>query len=119
VLDKLNRKDRRRAERGGADADLEWLLVNGFEALLEAELDSEQGDSIRSIRFHNCDGLIVLALNICWTPNACSQIHGEEVSASVSDVLRFHDGTMRVGPSSDMCITRRVVERLGYCQGRS
>ena len=52
MLDKLNRKDRRRAERGGADADLEWLLVNGFEALLEAELDAEQGDS-GSIRFHN------------------------------------------------------------------
>lgn len=35
------RKDRRRAERAGADADLEWLLVNGFEALLEATLEAE------------------------------------------------------------------------------
>lgn len=41
VLDKLVRKDRRRAERAGADADLEWLLVNGFEALLEATLEAE------------------------------------------------------------------------------
>ena len=27
VLEKLARKDKRRAERAGADADLEWLLV--------------------------------------------------------------------------------------------
>lgn len=39
------------------------------------------------------------------------------MSASVSDVLRFHDGRMRVGPSSDMCSTRRVVETWGAARG--
>ena len=29
VLDKLNRKDRRRAERAGADIDADWLAVYG------------------------------------------------------------------------------------------
>lgn len=51
MLDKLNRKDRRRAERSGADVDLEWLLVNGFEPLLEAELDAEAETG--TLRFHN------------------------------------------------------------------
>ena len=40
VLEKLSRKDKRRAERSGHDADIEWLLVNGFEELLEAELEA-------------------------------------------------------------------------------
>lgn len=51
VLDKLARKDRRRAERAGADADLEWLLVNGFEALLEAALEAESASG--ALKFHN------------------------------------------------------------------
>ena len=29
VLDKLNRKDRRRAERAGANVDADWLAVHG------------------------------------------------------------------------------------------
>lgn len=40
VLEKINRKDKRRADRAGHDADVEWLLVNGFETLLEAELEA-------------------------------------------------------------------------------
>lgn len=41
-MDKEIRKDKRRAERAGVDPDLEWLLFNGFEALLEAALEAGQ-----------------------------------------------------------------------------
>lgn len=40
VLSKLERKDKRRAVKGraGADAELEWLTLNGLDALVEAEV---------------------------------------------------------------------------------
>ena len=38
ATEKLLRKDKRRAERAGHDPEAEWLLINGFEALLEAAL---------------------------------------------------------------------------------
>ena len=40
VMSKLERKDKRRAVKGraGADADLEWLTLNGLEPLIEAEV---------------------------------------------------------------------------------
>ena len=42
LLGKLERKDRRRraagAKSGSADAELDWLSLNGFDALVEAEV---------------------------------------------------------------------------------
>ena len=40
VMSKLERKDKRRAVKGraGADADLEWLTLNGLEPLIEPEV---------------------------------------------------------------------------------
>jgi hypothetical protein len=39
LLDKLERKDKRRGARTKAvDADLEWLMANGLDAVVEAEL---------------------------------------------------------------------------------
>lgn len=42
LLGKLERKDRRRraagARSGAADAELDWLGLNGFDALVEAEV---------------------------------------------------------------------------------
>jgi hypothetical protein len=45
LLGKLERKDRRRRQAGGgarsgagADAELDWLSLNGFDALVEAEV---------------------------------------------------------------------------------
>ncbi|KAK9846320.1 hypothetical protein WJX81_001437 [Elliptochloris bilobata] len=40
MLDKLERKDKRRGAKGraGADADLDWLMAHGFDALVEAEI---------------------------------------------------------------------------------
>jgi len=40
LLDKLERKDKRRGGRGrpGADADIDWLGAHGLDALVEAEL---------------------------------------------------------------------------------
>ena len=40
ALSKLERKDKRRATKGrpGADADLDWLTLNGLGPLVEAEV---------------------------------------------------------------------------------
>lgn len=40
LLGKLERKDKRRMAKGkaGADAELDWLSINGFDALVEAEI---------------------------------------------------------------------------------
>ena len=40
VLSKLERKDKRRAVKGraGADAELDWLTLNGLDPLVEAEI---------------------------------------------------------------------------------
>ena len=40
MMDKLERKDKRRATRGrgGGDPELDWLSLNGLEPLVEAEL---------------------------------------------------------------------------------
>ena len=40
LLDKLVRKDKRRVAKGraGADADVDWLMAHGFDALVEAEI---------------------------------------------------------------------------------
>lgn len=40
LLDKMERKDKRRVAKGraGADADVDWLMAHGFDALVEAEI---------------------------------------------------------------------------------
>ncbi len=38
ILDKLERKDKRRAGARGTDADLDWLATRGFDELVEAEV---------------------------------------------------------------------------------
>ena len=38
ILDKLERKDKRRASARGTDADLDWLATRGFDELVEAEV---------------------------------------------------------------------------------
>ena len=40
LLDKMERKDKRRVAKGraGADADIDWLMAHGFDALVEAEI---------------------------------------------------------------------------------
>ena len=40
MLNKLERKDKRRAVKGraGADAELDWLTLNGLDPLVEAEI---------------------------------------------------------------------------------
>ena len=38
ILDKLERKDKRRAGARGTDADLDWLATRGFDELVEAEI---------------------------------------------------------------------------------
>ena len=40
MLSKLERKDKRRAIKGraGADAELDWLTLNGLDPLVEAEI---------------------------------------------------------------------------------
>jgi len=40
LLGKLERKDKRRMAKGkaGSDAELDWLSINGFDALVEAEI---------------------------------------------------------------------------------
>ena len=43
LLDKMERKDKRRVAKGraGADADVDWLMAHGFDALVEAEIMRE------------------------------------------------------------------------------
>ena len=40
LLDKMERKGKRRGAKGraGADADLDWLMTHGFDTLVEAEI---------------------------------------------------------------------------------
>ena len=49
VLSKLERKDKRRAVKGraGADAELEWLTLNGLDALVEAEVMQRSKAQVR------------------------------------------------------------------------
>lgn len=37
-MDKLERKDKRRAGGRGQDPDLDWLSMHGFDELVEAEV---------------------------------------------------------------------------------
>ena len=75
MLDKLARKDRRRAERAGADADLEWLLVNGFEALLEATLEAES--DMRGVKLSGgvCTGWTAVGFCLTLRPIKIEESH--------------------------------------------
>ena len=43
LLEKLKRKGERKGSKVRDDTDLDWLLVNGFDALVEAEVMRETG----------------------------------------------------------------------------
>ena len=51
LLGKLERKDKRRMAKGkaGADAELDWLSINGFDALVEAEIMRDSKTEVRRL----------------------------------------------------------------------
>ncbi|KAK9814715.1 hypothetical protein WJX72_010327 [[Myrmecia] bisecta] len=55
LLDKLDRKDKRKSAKGksGLDPDLDWLSVNGIDVLVEAELMRETQASASSLIFND------------------------------------------------------------------
>lgn len=56
VLSKLERKDKRRAVKGraGADADLEWLTLNGLDALVETEIMQKTKAQVKLCCLETC-----------------------------------------------------------------
>lgn len=50
LLDKLERKDKRRTAKGkqAADTELEWLALNGLDALVEAEVMQNTKSQVRT-----------------------------------------------------------------------
>ncbi len=57
LLGKLERKDKRRMAKGraGADAELDWLSINGvqgFNALVEAEIMRDSKTEVGSLHMH-------------------------------------------------------------------
>ncbi len=50
LLGKLERKDKRRVAKGkaGADAELDWLSINGLDALVESEIMRDSKTEVSS-----------------------------------------------------------------------
>jgi hypothetical protein len=88
LLDKLERKDKRRGGRGrpGADADIDWLGAHGLDALVEAELLRDTQGQAR------CGPMAQLALQhaACW-PWA-------SVRAPLCRLLPLPSGLRHAGP---------------------
>lgn len=85
IVDKEIRKDKRRAERAGVDPDLEWLLVNGFETLLEAALEAGQFR-------HTCFALLHLQSHL-RAPKCKRQLDLDALVASFSERLALNCGS--------------------------
>lgn len=89
VMSKLERKDKRRAVKGrtGADADLEWLTLNGLEPLIEAEVmqrSKEQASCPHPFKCCHKSACSLTAQNFSSRLKSCSAPGSRHVPSTLS-----------------------------------